>query len=76
VCVRARLWSLGACVLECWPRHVTHLRCAPLLLLLAGAEGGALEWNYTKFLVDRQGRPVSRYKPAFTDFEADVSWAC
>lgn len=40
---------------------------------LAGAEKGALEWNYVKFLVSRDGQAVSRYKPAFTDFEADVS---
>lgn len=25
-------------------------------------EVGAIEWNYTKFLVDRNGRVVNRYK--------------
>lgn len=40
-----------------------------------GAEPGALEWNYVKFLVDREGQAVARYKPAFTDFEADVRLA-
>lgn len=37
-------------------------------------EPGAIEWNYTKFLVDRNGRPVKRYKPAFdpAEFEDDV----
>ena len=25
-------------------------------------EAGAIEWNYTKFLVDRNGRTVKRYK--------------
>jgi hypothetical protein len=38
-----------------------------------GAEPGALEWNYVKFLVNREGQAIARYKPAFTDFEADVS---
>lgn len=40
---------------------------------VAGTEPGALEWNYVKFLVNRQGRAIARYKPAFADFEADVS---
>ena len=33
-----------------------------------------MEWNYVKFLVDREGLPVQRYKPAFDplDFEGDV----
>lgn len=37
-------------------------------------EPGAIEWNYTKFLVDRNGRPVKRYGPAFDplEFEDDV----
>jgi len=35
---------------------------------------GSIEWNYVKFLVDRNGQPVKRYKSAFDplDFEADV----
>lgn len=35
---------------------------------------GELEWNYVKFLVDRNGQPVKRYKPSFDplDFEKDV----
>jgi len=37
-------------------------------------DAGAIEWNYTKFLVDRQGQPVKRYKPGFDplEFEDDV----
>lgn len=37
-------------------------------------KGGAIEWNYTKFLVDARGVPVKRFKPAFDprDFEGDV----
>lgn len=42
-----------------------------------GRPEGALEWNYVKFLVGRDGRPLQRYKPAFDplDFEGDVRLA-
>ena len=35
---------------------------------------GDIEWNYTKFLVDRNGQAVKRFKPSFdpADFEKDV----
>ena len=35
---------------------------------------GAIEWNYTKFIVDREGIPRKRYGPAFDplQFEDDV----
>ena len=38
-------------------------------------EVGEIEWNYTKFLIDRQGRVVRRYGPAVDPlaFEGDVS---
>lgn len=37
-------------------------------------EAGRIEWNYTKFLVDRSGVALKRYKPAFDplEFEADI----
>lgn len=37
-------------------------------------EPGRIEWNYTKFLVDKDGVARKRYKPSFNpaDFEADV----
>lgn len=38
----------------------------------SGEEVGAITWNYTKFLVDRKGQAIRRYKPTFVDFEADV----
>ncbi|WIA14813.1 hypothetical protein OEZ85_003295 [Tetradesmus obliquus] len=43
-----------------------------------GAGGpGAIEWNYVKFLVNREGQAVARYKPGFDplEFEADVRLA-
>ena len=35
---------------------------------------GAIEWNYTKMMVGRDGAPLRRYKPSFDplDAEADV----
>lgn len=40
----------------------------------AVGEKGAIEWNYTKFLVDRKGQPIRRYNSIFdpSDFEGDV----
>lgn len=37
-------------------------------------EPGRIEWNYTKFLVGRDGTARKRFKPGFdpSDFEADV----
>lgn len=42
---------------------------------ILGLEPGAIEWNYTKFLITRKGQAVQRYKPGFDplDFEGDVS---
>lgn len=50
----------------------------PLSLPGSGSPSGGkgdIEWNYTKFLVDRKGQPVRRYKSIFDplDFEGDVS---
>jgi len=35
---------------------------------------GAIEWNFTKFLVDRNGKVVNRYAPKFSpgDIEPDI----
>ena len=32
--------------------------------LLGPVGGGAIKWNFTKFLLDREGRVVARYAPA------------
>ena len=39
-----------------------------------GSKTGNVEWNYTKFLVDRDGQAVKRYNPSFDplDFEVDL----
>jgi len=38
-------------------------------------EPGDIKWNFTKFLVDREGNVVKRFNPtsAPEDFEADVA---
>jgi glutathione peroxidase-family protein len=64
---------MNQALLSLLPKLSPLLLLLLLLLLPPGAEPGAIEWNYTKFLVDRQGQAIARYKPAFTDFEADVS---
>lgn len=44
-------------------------------LPVPGGGPGAIEWNYTKFLINREGQAVQRYKPGFDplNFEGDVS---
>jgi len=33
---------------------------------LPGVIGGMIKWNFTKFLIDRTGKPVKRFAPATT----------
>ena len=37
----------------------------------AGALGSRIKWNFTKFLVDREGNVVARYAPTVTPAELD-----
>jgi glutathione peroxidase len=39
-----------------------------------GGEKGRIEWNYTKFVINRQGNAAKRFKPAFdpVQFEGDI----
>jgi glutathione peroxidase len=37
--------------------------------------GGDIKWNFTKFLFDRQGRPVARFEPAVTPDSPEVTAA-
>lgn len=39
-----------------------------------GLFGGSIKWNFTKFLIDRQGNVVKRFAPAVTPdkIEADI----
>lgn len=49
-------------------------RLHPLYSFLKKRQSGEIEWNYVKFLIDRNGNPIRRYKPAFDpiNFEKDV----
>lgn len=38
---------------------------------MSGKPNGEIEWNYAKFLVDRNGQPVKRYKPSFDPLEME-----
>lgn len=38
----------------------------PLYSYLTSEHGGPIEWNFTKFLVDREGNVVSRFEPGET----------
>ena len=37
---------------------------APLYRYLTGTGGGESEWNFTKFLIDRQGQVIARFESA------------
>lgn len=51
----------------------------PLWKYLKHVKGGTLgdfiKWNFTKFLIDRNGQPIKRYAPldAPYDWEGDVA---
>ena len=39
------------------------------------ASAGEIKWNFTKFLVDRNGKVIARFEPAITPESADVTGA-
>lgn len=41
---------------------------------LGGTLGDSIKWNFTKFLIDRQGNPVKRFAPTVkpADMETDI----
>jgi glutathione peroxidase len=47
---------------------------APLYQFLT-ATGGEIQWNFTKFLVDKSGKVVARFEPKVTPESPDVSEA-
>ena len=48
---------------------------APLYQLLTDATGSEIQWNFTKFLVDKSGKVVARFEPKVTPESPDVSEA-
>jgi glutathione peroxidase len=41
----------------------THPIFQYLKKALPGVLGGRIKWNFTKFLIDREGQPVKRFAP-------------
>ncbi len=37
--------------------------------------GGEIQWNFTKFLIDRNGQPIGRFEPAVTPDSPEVTAA-
>jgi glutathione peroxidase len=53
---------------------------APLYTFLTGKDtdpkfAGDIQWNFTKFLFDRSGKPVARFEPATTPDSPEVTAA-
>jgi glutathione peroxidase len=48
---------------------------APLYQYLTSAMGGDIQWNFTKFLVGRDGKLLRRFEPAVTPESADMTSA-
>jgi glutathione peroxidase len=47
----------------------------PLYQYLTGAMGGDIQWNFTKFLVARDGKLLKRFEPDVTPESAEVTAA-
>ena len=45
---------------------------APLYQYLTAAMGGDIQWNFTKFLIGRDGKIVARFEPAVTPESDEV----
>jgi glutathione peroxidase len=62
---------------------ITGVNAIPLYQFLCDPKqsvpGGAIRWNYTKFLINREGRPIARYEldtdPANIDFHVTIETA-
>jgi len=44
--------------------EITGDKELPFFEWLTKAEGGPVHWNYTKFFIDKNGKPVARFDPA------------
>src|SRR5690349_24033854 len=54
---------------------VNGLDKTPLYQYLTGAMGGDIQWNFTKFLVARDGKLLKRFEPPFTPESTEVTAA-
>jgi glutathione peroxidase len=48
---------------------------APLYQFLTAATGSEIQWNFTKFLVDKNGKVVARFEPKVTPESPEVTEA-
>jgi glutathione peroxidase len=48
---------------------------APLYQFLTAATGSEIQWNFTKFLVDKSGKVIARFEPKVTPESPDVTSA-
>ena len=48
---------------------------APLYQFLTDTTGSEIQWNFTKFLVDKNGKVVARFEPKVTPESPDVAGA-
>ena len=48
---------------------------APLYQFLTAATGSEIQWNFTKFLVDKNGKVVARFEPKVTPESPEVAEA-
>jgi glutathione peroxidase len=48
---------------------------APLYQYLTANNGGDVKWNFTKFLVGKDGKPVQRFEPGVTPDSPELSMA-
>ena len=48
---------------------------APLYKYLKSVKGDEIEWNFAKFLVDKDGKLVERYAPTTTPLTFEVKFA-
>lgn len=47
----------------------------PLYAYLTGAQGGEVKWNFTKFLVGKDGKVIARFEPGVQPDSAEVKAA-
>ena len=51
--------------------HVNGKKTDPLFRFLKSQKKGSIKWNFTKFLIDRNGKVVERFEPAVTPEEIE-----
>lgn len=48
---------------------------APLYEYLTSSMGGEIKWNFTKFLIDKDGKAIARFEPAVKPDSPEVAAA-